>query len=149
VLFRQLALGDLGQVAEIEQQSVSPWTAAQIADELSCATGTARVAVDAEGRVLGWCCARYIGPEAELLKIAVSSDSRRSGIAGRLLLHLEKCLAELQVETIFLEVRSRNSAALHLYLKHNFIEVGVRTGYYSDPADNALIFRKELPYSGC
>lgn len=144
-----MAQGDLGQVLAIEQESVSSWTAAQIADELSCVAGIVLVAVGGGGRIMAWCCARYVGQEAELLKIAVSADCRRSGIAGGLLLHLEKSLTELRVETVFLEVRSQNSAALHLYLKHNFIEVGVRTGYYSNPVDNALILRKELLCSGC
>jgi ribosomal-protein-alanine N-acetyltransferase len=139
-----MVLSDQDQIAEIEQESMSPWTAAQVAEELYSVAGFACVAVNAEGRILAWCCARYVGTEAELLKIAVSTGCRRSGIAGRLLLHLEKCLLGLKVETVFLEVRSQNTAAIYLYLKHNFIEVGVRTGYYSDPVDDALIFKKEL-----
>ena len=58
-------------------------------------------------------------------------------------------MTERQVEAVFLEVRSRNEAALRLYQKNGYIQVGVRPGYYSDPVDDALIFKKEVLHSNC
>lgn len=139
-----MAREDLGQVAGIEQEYASPWNPALLAAELAFPGSIALVTVDLEGEIFGWCCARSAGGEAELLKIAVRPDRRGAGIAGALLRHLEQILIDHKVETIFLEVRSQNEPALRFYLKHGFEEVGNRPGYYANPVDDALIFKKEL-----
>ena len=136
---------DLGGVAAIEEICLSPWTIDQITDELEWPRAVQLVAEEhGESSLLGWCCARQLGPEAELLKIAVGAESRRRGIAELLLESLEAILSSRGVGELFLEVRSRNEPALRLYRKHGFQGVGVRPGYYHNPEDTGLIFKKEL-----
>lgn len=147
MLLRQMAPGDLGPVAEIEEAYPSPWTAALIFSELNFPDSVTLVAVDEESCVCGWCCARFVEDEAELLKIAVHPESRRAGVGDELLWHLEKSLIGHNVKEVFLEVRSKNEPAVSLYRKHGFNEVGLRTRYYVDPFDDALILKKELPQS--
>lgn len=130
---------DVEPIAEMERESPSPWTPAQIAGELVYSGSIALVAVSPEGNLYGWCCARYLGDEAELLKIAVRSEKRRSGTGDLLLETLQVLLAAKGIMNIFLEVRSRNMPALQLYRKHGFKVVGERPGYYSNPKDDALI----------
>lgn len=139
-----MAPADLGPVAEIEQESASPWTPTLIDGELSHPGSISLVMEDEEGQVCGWCCARFFGSEAELLKIAVRPECRRAGLGAALLQHLEDLLNGHMVETIYLEVRSRNEPALRLYGKQGFRVVGKRPGYYSNPADHALILQKQL-----
>ena len=43
----------------------------------------------------------------------------------------------------FLEFRAGNEAALHLYLKAGFQEVGRRSGYYEN-GDAAILMSREL-----
>lgn len=145
MVVREMTPEDLGQVAHIEQEYDSPWTPALLSAELAYSGSIAYVAVDSSGLVVGWCCARTVATESELLKIAVWPMSRRHGIARLLLCTLLKKLREKKIVTLFLEVRSRNEPACCFYRANGFIEVGVRSGYYSNPKDNALIFRKDLP----
>lgn len=140
---RHMAQDDLGPVSEIEEEYPSPWTPPMITVELSLPLSITLVAVDVDGNVSGWCCARFTHDEAELLKIAVHPGKRRMGIADGLLLHLEKILLRNNVKTLFLEVRSQNAPAVDLYRKHGFVRVGERPGYYADPVDSALILKKK------
>lgn len=86
---------------------------------------------------------RAAAGEAEILSVAVGPPWRRRGIAGPLLdLHLRR-LAGLGVGTVFLEVDEQNSAALKLYARAGFREIGRRQGYYQGGA-SALILCRDL-----
>lgn len=142
-----MAPGDIGAIVIIEQESPSPWTSAQILTELSLSESVALVATGNDGHIVGWCCSRFCGPDAELLKIAVTGSERRKGVARQLLDALAKTLTGNRVENLFLEVRSQNEPACNFYRSQGFDKVGERPAYYSNPRDNALIYRKELLYS--
>jgi ribosomal-protein-alanine N-acetyltransferase len=43
------------------------------------------------------------------------------------------------MSAIELEVRAGNLAALTLYRRFGFVEVGRRKGYYRDPAEDAVL----------
>ncbi|BHH86326.1 hypothetical protein LA52FAK_46150 [Desulforhopalus sp. 52FAK] len=140
---------DLAEVVCIEQQNKSPWSPKALADELRQERGVVLVAeLDNTPAnrpcVVGWCASRYLAPEAELLKIAVSVELRKHGVASSLLSCLCNLLSEKGVETLFLEVRSQNQSALSFYKKTGFLQTGERIGYYSDPVDVALLFQKIL-----
>lgn len=80
------------------------------------------------------------GIEAEILTIAVEPQSRRHGIAQRLL-HLLIVAAQMHgAAEIFLEVRASDSGAQALYRQAGFADVGLRKKYYPD--DDAVIMRK-------
>ena len=147
VIIRRMAPPDAVSVAEIERESPSPWDLAQVKGEFSCSGSITLVAEDEEGVICAWCCARFFGEEAELLKIAVRTESRRAGVGAVLLTSLQRLLYQIGVKEIFLEVRSRNEPALGLYLKHGFNVVGKRAGYYSNPTDDALICQFHVSHS--
>ena len=139
-----MRLSDLDEVATVEKSTLSPWSITSLASECRITNGLSFVAVGSASRVLGWCGCRIIWPEAELLKIAVASERRRSGI-GHLL--LEEVVTELRrnaFSVLFLEVRAANLPALKLYRKNDFYQVGLRRNYYTNPPDSALILRKDV-----
>ena len=69
--------------------------------------------------------------EAELYRIAVLPEYRRKGLGKHLLeAFLDSC--PKSTNKIFLEVRSKNTAALELYKSHGFKVIHVRKGYYKD-----------------
>jgi ribosomal-protein-alanine N-acetyltransferase len=100
------------------------------------------------GRELaGFIMSRRATDEAEILSVAVADARRGRGLAGRLLtLHLRK-LAGLGVRRVFLEVDEGNVAALRLYRRAGFREVGRRKEYYQpapgSPA-TAVVLRRDL-----
>lgn len=136
--------GDVVEVAKIEQFYLSPWSSSSLYKELSRPNSTQLVTCTDNDLPHGWLCASIVGSEAELLKITISSTRRRKGIGTLLLSHLEQDLKALAVDSIFLEVRSQNDAALEFYLKFGFFQVGLRRKYYSLPDDDAAILKKNI-----
>ena len=135
---------DVSAVVTLEASCLSSWTLRQVEAELGRKTGIALVAISLSGEVQGWCCGLLVGPDAELLKVAVSPQWQRQGVAGALLHELCRQLVARNGEKIFLEVRSQNIPALQLYAKLGWTEVGCRKHYYKEPADDALIFVNNL-----
>jgi ribosomal-protein-alanine N-acetyltransferase len=41
-------------------------------------------------------------------------------------------------------VRESNQAALRLYQSHGFRVVGMRSGYYRNPPENAVVLRRDI-----
>lgn len=140
---------DAPVVARLEQRTLSPWSLPSLLEELKQDRGAVFVAEvnvdqDSKPEIVGWCACRYIVPESELLKISVSKNSRRIGIATALLKHLTFFLSQRRIQTLFLEVRSENQSALNFYTKSGFLKIGERSGYYSNPTDSASLFQKML-----
>lgn len=90
------------------------------------------------GRVIGFLLARQIAPgEREILNLAVAPAERRCGVARKL---LDAELAR-QKGAWFLEVRESNAAALGLYQRFGFQQVGIREAYYRDPLESGIVMR--------
>jgi ribosomal-protein-alanine N-acetyltransferase len=89
--------------------------------------------------------ARVAGDEAEILTVAVAPGARRKGVGSALLCEAARHAFELGARTMFLEVSESNAAAIALYNRLGFLEVGRRRSYYG-PTDDALILRGDLPF---
>lgn len=141
---RQMIVGDVDGVMGIEAACLSPWSRAQVSEELDKQAGLALVAVTSSGVVRGWCCGLLAALDAELLKIAVCPTLRGQGVATDLFNKLCCVFAARGGEQIFLEVRSQNLSARKFYVKQNFQEAGRRKNYYKEPVDDAIIFVRKL-----
>ena len=105
----------------------------------------ALVAVDAGSEdVLGFTVASLVPPEAELENVAVAREVQRRGIGRRLLTKLAAELREAGIETVHLEVRASNRAAIGLYNSFGFSETGRRPRYYSRPVEDAALMTLHL-----
>ena len=82
--------------------------------------------------------------EAQVLNVATHSDYRRRGLGKKIMTRLLEHSVSCGAEFITLEVRENNSPAISLYNSLGFNEVGRIKGYYKDPAEDALILKKEL-----
>jgi len=85
---------------------------------------------------------RVVVDEAELFQLGTRSELRGQGIAYSLLERLHEEMRKRGAAVCFLEVRSRNAAAISLYEKAGYERISVRRDYYPD--DDALVMRKEL-----
>ena len=122
------------------------WSAQEIAALAAEPSVLAHVALDSrESAVLGFSLARHVGHEAEILTIVVDGARQGRGL-GRVLLQTQlDALYVLGVSEVFLEVEAGNAAALALYAKLGFGQVGERKAYYAkpgQPAATALILRR-------
>ena len=131
------------QVALIERECFSlPWTEACIAKELTNPLSYWLVAL-ADNKVVGYIGSQSVLGEADIMNVAVLQEYRRLGIAEALLLELERALRAQNVYCLTLEVRVSNAAAISLYEKLGYTQVGRRPNYYHRPKEDALILRKE------
>jgi [ribosomal protein S18]-alanine N-acetyltransferase len=99
-----------------------------------------------DGPPQGFILVRTVSDEAEVLTFCVAESARRHGL-GRVLLDTACDAARARGAThIFLEVGARNAAALSLYRRVGFAEVGRRAAYYHHGSDasDALVMRRIL-----
>ncbi len=82
--------------------------------------------------------------EAELLNLAVFPELRRQGIARLLLQEGLRQAAAAGARRMWLEVRESNHAAIGFYRQAGFEQRGRRRNYYRSPAEDALVFARDL-----
>lgn len=141
-MIRALEERDLPEVAAIEAASFSdPWPETVLRDLLILPN---RALVWDEGGIAGYIGVRQAAGTGEVTVIAVRGADRRRGIAEKLMEAAFGLLRQDGASEVFLEVRRSNRAAIALYEKTGFLAVGTRKDYYVSPAEDALIYRKEL-----
>lgn len=132
---------DLDALLELERECITPpWTEGQLLAELLNGD-TYIVAAQEETEILGFAVLRRMGGEAELFRVAVQAAARRRGIASALMENVLSAAENAEIESVFLEVRASNAAAIALYEKHGFAAVGRRRGYYDAPVEDAAVMR--------
>ena len=103
-------------------------------------------ALDSQNRLLGWAGFEHVCKEGSITNVAVEPAARRSGIGQALVERLIKEAENLSLESLILEVRVSNSAAIALYSKLGFVSLGIRPGFYEAPREDALMMRKTLQW---
>lgn len=140
ILIREADISDAPDIAEVEKECFpKPWPEDVIRHDLS-ENGKARyyVAIDA-GHVIGYMSVWALDYEGFINNICVVPGYRRRHIASML---IEVMLEATEAEGIVshtLEVRKSNKAAIRLYEKYDFKETSVRSHYYSDNGEDAII----------
>jgi [ribosomal protein S18]-alanine N-acetyltransferase len=97
--------------------------------------------------IIGMFSGDVVVDELQIDNLAVSNRWRRKGIGRTLLKFALAAAAVLGARSATLEVRSANSPARAFYEKEGFIPVGLRTRYYTDPPDDALLLSRNLEES--
>ena len=142
---RQAKLYDVPAMARIERDSFeAPWSADEITKDVT-AGGNVYVAVAlADEERAGYAEIRMIAGEGQIYNIAIAPEFRREGMGEALLRHLiDKADAD-GCKLVTLEVRSGNEAAMELYKKLGFREVGRRKGYYAKGGEDAVLMDLDL-----
>jgi ribosomal-protein-alanine N-acetyltransferase len=147
---RRLVESDLPGVLKIAEgaDEAPRWSRQTFVEMLSgefLSRRIALVAADAaSGEALGFAIASLVLPEAELENIAVAQSRQRCGIGCQLLCALLAELRQAGIETLHLEVRVSNAAAIGLYNSLGFSETGRRPRYYSNPVEDAVLMTLRL-----
>lgn len=127
---------------------------ARLWDPAECAGLLVERAVVADGvfsgdgtALKGFVMSRVAADEAEVLSVVIARQARRSGLgAGLMRAHLDQ-LARRGIARLFLEVDEGNAAAIALYRRLGFGEVGRREGYYPKADGSraaALVMRRDI-----
>ena len=145
IRIRPAKLYDVPALARIERDSFgSPWSAEEITKDVT-AGGNVYVAVAEYGaEKAGYGEIRFVAGEAQIYNIAVAPELRREGIGEALLRHMIAKAEDNGCELVTLEVRGGNEAAMALYTKLGFREVGRRKGYYAKGGEDAVLMDLNL-----
>jgi ribosomal-protein-alanine N-acetyltransferase len=84
--------------------------------------------------MLGYAVLMLAVDEAELLDIAIDGRYQRHGWGRKLLEEMMALARRQDMRRMVLEVRASNAAAIGLYRKAGFADIGLRRDYY--PAQN-------------
>ena len=139
---RKTKISDIKGIVNIENQRFPhPWKKKYFTAELDHDIAYFYVAEDKEtDRIAGYIIFWIIADLLELHKIATAEEYEKKGVGKELFLFMLETAAQKKVAEIFLEVRRSNVGAVKWYESFAFQCVGVRKGYYSDPAEDALIY---------
>jgi ribosomal-protein-alanine N-acetyltransferase len=142
---RLMTAADLPRIHRIELASYEyPWSIGNFTDSLHA--GYSMWVHETGGEVVGYYALMAAAGEAHLLNLTIAPSWRRHGLGRDLLGHCLACACTHKAGSLFLEVRTSNTAAIALYHSSGFVDLAVRRGYY--PArvgrEDALIMKKEL-----
>lgn len=145
MILRDMSEADLDAVLSIEREvHAHPWTAGNFSDALS-SKYVCKV-YENEGRMLGYAVLMLAVDEAELLDIAIAAGQQRHGWGRKLLEEMMALARRQNMQRMVLEVRASNAAAIALYRKAGFSDIGLRRDYY--PAENgredAILMGRDL-----
>jgi ribosomal-protein-alanine N-acetyltransferase len=142
---RAMRAEDVDAVVAIETEAfTSPWRRETFL-ELIGRRNLELLVMDhgAEG-IVGYAVLWCILDQGELANFAVTPAMRGRGLGTRLLGRVLDIARGHGVETMYLEVRESNAAALGLYARFGFSQVGLRKGYYDHPKEDARILMAKL-----
>lgn len=137
---RPMAATDVERVAEMERASfTSPWRAETFESLLDRPGAEMWVLDHKTDGVIGYFVLWCILDQGELANIAVAEGHRGKGYGAYLLQRVVDVARERGVESLYLEVRVSNTAAVDLYKTFGFTGVGTRKKYYDHPVEDGLV----------
>ena len=93
--------------------------------------------------IIGFAGFWIMADEAHIISLAVQETHRHQGVGELLLIATIGLATQLKARVITLEVRASNTAALGLYGKYGFTQVGLRRGYYTENKEDAILMSAE------
>jgi ribosomal-protein-alanine N-acetyltransferase len=158
---RPATIADIPSILALEQQSATAghWTEEQyrqafrqeggrrlvlLAEDFPSTAAAQETRNRADTSISGFLVAQHLAPEWELENIVVAPSARRQGLGKRLLDALLAAARETNSTSVFLEVRESNAAARSLYEKAGFEQTGRRKSYYTNPPEDAILYRLTL-----
>jgi len=158
--FMPMQTADLDEVLKIESVShIHPWTNGNFSDSLAAGHWAYCIRPQVDQMVKGsyldpavlwaYCVLFPAVDELHLLNITVSPHLRKLGLGQRIMAAIEGVAAQQKMPRIILEVRPTNSAAVALYQKLGYEQIGVRKNYYpanpeTGSREDALVMAKSI-----
>lgn len=137
---------DIALIAEFQKKHFPDyWTYSQLADGFLSGRLSGYL-VEKDGKVIACSAINFSIDDADLVNILVAHEYRKQGIADSLMSKMLSDCMEIELKTLFLEVRESNMPAINLYQKYGFTQVGKRPKYYRD-GETALVMKKEFKYN--
>jgi ribosomal-protein-alanine acetyltransferase len=138
-------VSDSRALAEAEIVCFSdPWPTRYFASELMAPGRFQRVMTDPQGRLVAYLFTAWQYLDLHVLKVATLPSYRRQGLARRLMALAEEHAAEMNGESLTLEVRDANIEAIAMYDSLGYERAGIRPAYYQDGEDAVIMTKRIL-----
>ena len=132
-VLRRMRADDVERVMVVEVGAYPfPWTDGIFRDCIRVGYGC--WVLELEGALVGHAVLAMAAGEAHLLNLTVEAGRQGQGLGRFLLRQIVERARSGAADTLFLEARPSNLAALHLYRSEGFEPVGTRPRYY--PGDH-------------
>lgn len=140
---------DLGALLDLQRECLThPWTEHHF--RAAMVDPGSRVLVlrepwpggDSCRGILGYCVFQVVTDELHIHDLAVRPARSGRGLGRRLLALTLEIAVRRGARSAFLEVRQSNQRAQRLYDSMGFRAMGVRRGYYAQPAEDAWVLCK-------
>lgn len=140
---REMTPEDVDDAYKLEEMNLGreAWTKKQLLDAMT-RDDTIYLVAEKAGRIVGLCGVQNISGEGEITNVSVSPDTRREGVAYKMMRQLLERGRGLGIGDYTLEVRAGNAPAIGLYERLGFASEGKRPGFYEDPKEDAVIYWK-------
>jgi ribosomal-protein-alanine N-acetyltransferase len=144
IVIQKMSQEDVEEVAGLEKICFSdPWSKEAFIEELGQKLAIPLV-VKVDKKIVGYTNLWHLDDQLEIANIAVSPEHRKEGIGERLMRRILQEAKDRNCKNIILTVRESNIAAINLYIKFGFLEIGRRKRYYRLPTEDALTMVKTL-----
>ena len=122
-----------------KQVYTKPWTTSMYYDELRRRDKRVYYVARHNNRIAGYGGAMIVHDEGHITSVAVHPETQKLGIAQRLMLAIHRGCLEHHITAMTLEVRVSNERAQSLYRLFGYAPAGIRSGYYADNHEDALV----------
>ena len=142
---RPLKTHDIPKVLTIERQMYSyPWSEGIFKDCLKI--GYSNWAFIKDGQFVGYVILSVAVGEAHILNICLDPAYQGKGLGRQFLKEVLIIAKKKNANSVFLEVRPSNTAAVKLYKKAGFKQIGQRKNYYpaADGKEDAIVLSLDL-----
>ncbi len=143
--FRRMTLGDVARVMKVEHQVYEfPWTEKIFSDCIRvgyyCWLALQRQ------NIVGHAVISVSAGESHMLNLSIAREYQRRGFGKVFIEFLIQQAQKKQAQTMLLEVRPSNTAAINCYNSAGFNEIGLRKDYYPAPEgrEDALLFARHI-----
>ncbi len=143
--FRRMTLGDVERVMKVEQEVYEfPWTDRIFSDCIR--VGYYCWLALQQQNIVGHAVISVTSGESHMLNLSIASEYQRRGYGKQFIEFLIQQAQAKQAQTMLLEVRPSNIAAINCYNSAGFNEIGLRKDYYPAPQgrEDALLFARHI-----
>lgn len=139
VVVRPAERRDVHDIRAIDAQVYPrPWSEKMTIEQV-IGTGRVHLVIEENHRVIGHGGVIVLAGEAHISTIAIAPVHQRRGLGAVLLGHLFAAAEANGCDSITLEVRASNEAAIGLYERYGMVSSGLRPRYYADNDEDAII----------
>jgi len=143
--FRRMTLSDVERVMKVEREVYEfPWTERIFSD---CIRVGYLCWLALRGpEVVGHAIISVTSGESHMLNLSIARVYQRQGYGRQFIEFLVGEARARQAQTMLLEVRPSNTAAINCYNAAGFNEIGSRKDYYPAPGgrEDALLFARQI-----